>query len=169
MDSLIRTGEPAPDFDLPDLDGRRYHLSGQRGHVTVLHFWSAVCPWTERTDRDVLEAVRGQEADLWSIASNADEPADVLRRTAQARGLPLVLKDGDQRVADLYGAAATPHIFVVDQDGLLRYGGAVHDARFRDPEPRHRYLVEALASIERGEDPVPATTHTYGCAIVRSG
>lgn len=166
---MSRPGGPAPDFTLLDLDGHRHRLSDQHGRVTVLHFWSAVCPWTERTDRDVLEAARAQGADLWSIASNADEAEGVLRSTAQSRGLPLVLRDEDQRVADLYGAAATPHVFVIDREGYLRYRGAVHDARFRDAAPRHRYLAEALASIARGEDPVPAATHTYGCAIVRSG
>jgi len=168
MEPVIRTGEAAPDFELPDLDGHPHRLASQRGRLTVLHFWSAVCPWTERTDGRVLAAVRAAEADLWSIAANADESLDVLRRVAQARGLGLVLIDRGQRVADLYAAAATPHVFLVDSEGVLRYHGAADDARYRDPQPRRSYLADALHAVRRGLAPDPAVTMTYGCAIVRA-
>jgi peroxiredoxin len=168
MEPVIAPGEPAPDFELTDLAGRRRRLSDQKGHVTVLHIWSALCPWTDRTDAAVLEAATSHGADLWSIASNADETQDVLRRESDSRQLPVVLLDPDQRVSDLYGAVATPHVFVIDAGGVVRYHGAVDDARFRQPVPRHRFLAEALAAVRRGQDPEPGVTPTYGCAIVRA-
>lgn len=168
MEPVIRIGVGAPDFELPDLDGHPHRLASQRGRLTVLHFWSAVCPWTERTDGRVLASVRAAGADLWTIAANADEPLDELRRVAQARGLALVLVDRQQRLADLYGAAATPHVFLVDGEGVLRYQGAPDDARFRDPLPRRSYLAEALQAVRRGMTPDPTVTMTYGCAIVRA-
>ena len=168
MEPVIRVGAAAPDFELPDLAGHPYRLASQRGTLTVLHFWSAVCPWTEQTDGRVLAVARAAEADLWSIAANADESLEVLRREAQARGLGLVLVDGGQRVADLYAAAATPHVFLVDREGVLRYHGAPDDARFRDPQPRRSYLADALDAVRRGLAPEPAVTMTYGCAIVRA-
>jgi hypothetical protein len=113
-------------------------------------------------------AARAAEADLWSIAANADESFDDLRRVAQARGLALVLVDRRQSVADLYAAAATPHVFLVDGEGVLRYHGAPDDARFRDPQPRRSYLADALQAVRRGQTPDPAVTMTYGCAIVRA-
>ena len=168
MEPVIRAGEPAPDFELPDLDGHSHRLASQRGRLTVLHFWSATCPWTERTDGRVLAAARAAEADLWSIAANADESLDDLRRVAQARGLALVLVDHGQHLADLYAAAATPHVFLVDGEGVLRYHGAPDDARFRDPLPQRSYLAEALQAVRRGMTPDPTVTMTYGCAIVRA-
>jgi peroxiredoxin len=168
MESVVRVGAPAPDFELPDFDGRSHRLASQRGRLTVLHFWSALCPWTERTDGRVLAAVRAAEADLWSIAANADESLDVVRREALARGLGLVLVDSGQHVADLYTAAATPHVFLVDREGVLRYYGAPDDARFRYPEPRRSYLADALHAVRGGLAPDPAVTVTYGCAIVRA-
>jgi peroxiredoxin len=168
MEPVIVPGEPAPDFGLTDLAGRRHRLSDQMGRVTVLHIWSALCPWTERTDAAVLEAATSHGADLWSIASNADEAQAVLMKESQSRHLPVVLLDPDQRVADLYGAVATPHVFVVDERGVVRYHGAVDDARFREPVPRRRFLAEALAAVRLGQDPEPGVTPTYGCAIVRA-
>lgn len=164
---MIPIGERAPDFELPGIDDHPHRLVSQRGRVTVLHIWSAMCPWTQRTDERVMEAARAAGADLWSVAVNADEDIDLIRRVAAERRLPLVLLDTDRRVADSYGATATPHVFVIDQDGILRYQGAPDDARFRDPEPRRHYLAEALQAVLRGEPPDPATTPTYGCAIVR--
>jgi peroxiredoxin len=166
---VIRVGDLAPDVELPGLDGLGHRLSAQRGRLTVLLAWSAACPWTERTDAGVLSAVHEAGVDLWPVAVNADESDDEVRRVAAERGLPLVLRDPDHRLADLFGAAATPHVFVIDAQGKVRYQGAPDDARFRDPQPRRRYLAEALHALLRGEDPDPAETMTYGCAIVRGG
>ncbi|HET7011733.1 MAG TPA: redoxin domain-containing protein [Anaerolineales bacterium] len=164
---MIQPGQAAPDFQLRDLDGIPHRLSAQKGRVTVLHIWSSTCPWTERTDPRVREAASAHGADLWTIAPNTDETEDQLRTESRRRGLRLVLRDVRQQVADLYGVTATPHVVLVDARGLVRYHGAVDDARFREPQPRRRFLAEALAAIQRGEDPDPAATPTYGCAIVR--
>ena len=168
MGTVTRLGEEAPDFELSDLEGRRHRLSDQRGTLIVLHIWSAACPWTEQTDDQVVKAIRAEGADLWSIAPNADEDEGLLREEARKRSLPLVLRDPEQHVADLYGAIATPHVFVIDEQGVLRYQGAVDDSRFRRPTPDRYFLAEALAAVRRGENPDPAETPTYGCAIVRA-
>ena len=167
MGTVTRLGEVAPDFELPDIDGGRHRLSDQRGRLTVLHMWSAACPWTEQTDEQVGAAIRAEGADLWSIAPNADEDEGLLREEARKRSLPLVLRDPEQHVADLYGAIATPHVFVIDERGILRYQGAIDDSRIRQPTPDRHFLAEALAAVRRGENPDPAETPTYGCAIVR--
>ena len=57
MDTVIQLGQPAPDFELPDLQGQPHRLSELRGRVVVLNFWSAECPWAERADQ-VWEAYR---------------------------------------------------------------------------------------------------------------
>jgi peroxiredoxin len=169
MDSVARIDMPAPDFRLADLDGVPIELAQARGQILVLNFWSAECPWSRRTDTVVRRAVEeaGGGSRLWAIASNAGESVADLRAAAGEAGLQLVLLDPDQQVADLYGAAATPHVFVVDAAGVLRYSGAPDDSTFRQREATRHYVVDALAALGRGSSPAVSETKAQGCAIVR--
>lgn len=169
MDPLIPSGQPAPDFTLPDLTGRLYRLSDQKGRLVVVSFWSAECPWSERADRILLSSLSewGDRVVLLPVASNDNEEPGLLARVAGERGLPLVLLDQGHRVADLYGAQVTPHLFLVDANGILRYQGAMDDVTFRQREPTRHYLVEAVEALFAGRSPDPAQTPPYGCALVR--
>jgi peroxiredoxin len=169
MDTLIPNGLPAPAFSLPDLNGAPHHLDDLRGRVGVLNFWSAECPWTSRADRELRSylSVWGSQVTLWPIASNANEDVEFLSRTAAERGLQVVLHDAQHQVADLYGAETTPHFFVVDAQGILRYQGALDDTTFRQRTPTRSYLRQAVEAVLQGRNPDPAQTPPYGCAIVR--
>ena len=169
MDSLIPTHQPAPVFSLPALDGAIHRLEDGRGRILVLNFWSAECPWVERTDREVLKYLPGwgERVLLWAIASNSNEPLELLERAASQHGLPLALHDAHHAVADLYHAQTTPHFFVIDAHGLLRYQGAPDDVTFRQREPSRFYLRQAVEALLAGGLPEPAETRAYGCSIVR--
>ena len=169
MGSLANVSQPAPDFSLPDLANEIHRLSDQLGRIVVLNFWSAECPWAQRVD-DSLTSLRStwpEDVVFWPIASNANESPEQLAAAANKLGLPLLLLDGDHAVADLYGAVTTPHLFVVDRQGLLRYAGAFDDATFRQRVPTRSYLEEAVATLLVGEQPDPSETTSYGCALVR--
>ncbi|MFC2055838.1 hypothetical protein ACFLV7_16315, partial [Chloroflexota bacterium] len=135
----------------------------------ILNFWSAECPWSAGADQELLSYLPGWGGgvSLWSIASNANEPVELLARTAAERSLPVVLLDSHQVVADLYGAKTTPHFFIVDERGILRYQGAINDVTFRQPTPTRDYLREAVDAILSGHLPDPSQISPYGCAIVR--
>ena len=72
MDSLIALGQAAPAIVLPDLDGVVHRSQDQRGRVTVVNFWSAECPWSERTDPIVLQATQEADADPCGHHAKAD-------------------------------------------------------------------------------------------------
>jgi len=169
MDTLIRTHQPAPDFSLPDLDGKFHRLRDCRGRVAVLNFWSAECPHAARADSELLVLMKtwGERVTLLQIAANINEPEELLRRTAAERGLPLVLRDRDQQVVNRYGALTTPHCFVVDAQGILRYQGAYDNLTFRQRTATEFYLRQAVEAVLAGEPPDPEQTPPYGCAIVR--
>lgn len=169
--------QPAPLFTLPDLEGALHSLEEQSGRIAgritgriaLLNFWSAECSWCERTDPLLLERLRewGDEVALLTIASNANESRDLLASTAAARRLPLLLRDRLGQVADLYGAQTTPHLFLIDRDGILRYQGAFDDVTFRQRTPTQAYLNLAVEALLAGRLPDPAETPAYGCSIVR--
>jgi peroxiredoxin len=161
-------GSPAPEFLLRDLDGHPHALSHYHGRVVVLNFWSAECEWSKRADAALAEWKPGWGSELeWiSIAPNANENLDQLRTEADRRGLPLILHDPDRTVADLYGAEMTPHFFVIDPTGVIRYAGALDDVTFRQTEPTRNYLKEAVDAVLAGEPPDAENTQPYGCAIV---
>jgi peroxiredoxin len=169
MDILIHSGDKAPDFSLNSLEGDLYHLYARLGKVIILNFWSAECPWSARGDQEILAALAawGGRAALWTIVANANEPVEMVRKEAQRRGLPLVLLDTQQQVANLYGAKTTPHCFVIDPNGRLRYQGAMNDITFRQRTSTRSYLQDAIAALLAGSDPQPSETPPYGCMIVR--
>ncbi len=163
------TGQPAPDFSLPDLDGKLHRLADYQGRILVLNFWSAECPHAGRTDREMqrLQTGWGENVVVLSVASNANEPLELLRATASARGLAPVLVDHNHVLADRYAAVTTPHAYVIDAQGLLRYRGAFDDVTFRQRTPARAYLQEAVQALLAGQEPPIEQTPAFGCTIVR--
>lgn len=160
---------PAANFELPDLQGKLHRLSDYRGDIIILNFWSAECPHSERTDHYLTDLVakRNGHVVLLSIAANRNESIQLLEEAAIARRLPIVLIDAAHVTADLYEAQTTPHVFVIDKEGILRYRGAVDDVRFRQKRATRFFLEEALEALLDGRLPELAEVPAYGCTIVR--
>ncbi len=159
----------APDFELPDLQGHPRRLSDYRGRIVILNFWSCECPHSERTDRGILALCVQWPDDLvlLPVAANQIETPAAMSEAARAHRLPLVLSDRGHVVADLYGAFTTPHAFVIDREGLLRYRGAVDDVGLGRRKPSRFYLDEAVEALLDGRLPALPETKPFGCAIVR--
>lgn len=166
----IENGALAPDFSLADINGALHELIQYRGRIVILNFWSAECPWSEHSDRRLLQAAQEWDDEMVAIlfiASNANESIDLIRQVAEERNLPLVLVDTDHQVADLYGAVTTPQVFLLDPSGHVRYQGAIDDATFRKQEPENFYVYIAVERLIAGLNPEPGYAPPYGCAIVR--
>jgi len=166
---LVEINQPAPGFELPDLDGVLHRLKDYRGKIVIVNFWSCECPHAERTDHAIMAMIVqwGEEVVLLSVASNRIETTEAMTDAAIARHIPLVLIDRDDTVADLYDAQTTPHAFVIDREGILRYRGAVDNATFRLRKPTRFFLDEAVEALLGGRMPAQAETPAYGCTIVR--
>jgi peroxiredoxin len=165
----MKIDQAAPDFELPDLDGKMHTLSEYRGNIVIVNFWSCECPHSERADSLMMKSLEtwGREVVLLSIAANRNESAQSVEEAARARSLPTVLIDAEHIVADLYEAVTTPHVFVMDKDGVLRYRGAVDDVTFRQRKSTRFFLKETVDSLLDGHLPSLAETPAYGCTIVR--
>ena len=161
--------EFAPEFTLPDLNGHIHMLSDYRGLIVIVNFWSAECPHSERFDADITTcfAKWGADVALLNVASNANEPEEMLAAAARRRKISILLRDVDGSVADRYGAQTTPHAFLVDRQGILRYRGAVDDVAFRQRVATKFYLEEAVEALLAGCLPEVTDVQPFGCTIVR--
>jgi peroxiredoxin len=169
MDTIIRIGEQSPTFQLPDVGGKLHALEDYLGRIVVLNFWSAECDWCKRVDEDVillLDAWKEQVKVFW-IAANANEDLDMVEKTAIDRKLPAVLIDTDLKVADIYGAQTTPHFFILDRDGKLRYQGAWDNITFRQRQATQLYVPTVVEALIRDQVPEITSTPAYGCMLVR--
>lgn len=165
----LELNQPAPEFTLPDLDGRIHMLGDYRGRIVIVNFWSAECPHSERFDTDITACLAqwGADVALLSIASNANEPDGMLAAAARQRKIPVLLRDADGSVADRYEAQTTPHVFVIDRQGILRYRGAVDNVAFRQRVATRFYLKNAVEALLTGQLPDVTEVQPFGCTIVR--
>jgi len=168
----LAVGSRAPDFTLTDaITGQPVTLSERLGRGVALDFWSVDCAWSRYYDDYLIERAAAWAAEgvtLLLINSNANETPQQMRDMADAYGIAgPILIDAGSAVANVYGATATPHIFVVDGGGRLVYQGAIDDRSFRQQQPTVNYLEAAISAMLAGEAINPHETPAYGCVIVR--
>lgn len=165
----MQINQPVPDFKLPDLHGKLHRLSDYRGRVVIVNFWSCECPHSERTDKAIMSMFVQWRDDvsMLTIASNRNETAEEVANVSEARRLPTVLRDASCEVADLFEAQTTPHVFVIDREGILRYRGSVDDVTFRQRVPTRFFLDLAIEALLEGHSPELTESPAYGCTIVR--
>jgi peroxiredoxin len=165
----MEINQPVPDFALSDLYGKVHRLSDYRGRIVIVNFWSCECPHSKRTDKAIMSMFVqwSEDVSMLSIASNRNESVEEIRTASESRRLPTVLLDADCQVADLFDAQTTPHVFVVDRAGILRYRGAVDDVAFRQRIPTRFFLDMAVESLLAGQLPAERESPAYGCSIVR--
>lgn len=75
------------------------------------------------------------------------------------------LFDEGQKVYPAYGATRTPHIFLLDNKRKVKYIGALDNNAQDASAVTERYVEDAIAAMERGENPDPSTTKAIGCSI----
>jgi peroxiredoxin len=117
----------APDFELPNLDGKKVSLRDYRGKVVILNFWSKTCPpcLDEMPSLAQLGHQLGQRDDIVLVTISTDEDAKDARNTLQSilgDDAPFeVLLDPDTRVVgDLFGTKLYPETWFIDPQGVIR-------------------------------------------------
>jgi len=168
--AALRLGDPAPDFDLPGVDGTRHALSDYEGKPVAVVFSCCHCPyvvaWEDRLNATARDY--GDRAGLVAVNSNAgylgDSLEDMARRSEEKGFVFPFLYDETQEVAAAYGAARTPEVFVFDADHRLVYQGAP-DSSHANPDAAEPYLRPALDAALAGTQPEVQETPPVGCTI----
>jgi peroxiredoxin len=168
---VIALGAPAPPFSLPDTEGVEHSPSGA---VTVVAFTCNHCPYALAWHDRIIDVARDySQRGVRMLAINPNDAqryprdsVDAMRARVQAGdfdGVPY-LRDETQEVAHAYDAKTTPHLFVLDAQGTLRYRGAP-DADYDDPAQHASWLRGALDAVLDGSAPDPGETTPVGCSI----
>ncbi len=180
----LAIGSPAPDFNLPGVDGRTYRLADFAGsEVLVIVFTCNHCPTAQAYEgriKKLAEDYRGRGVSLVAISPNDPQAVRLdelgysdlsdsfeemkIRARDAAFNFPY-LYDGDtQQAARAYGPTSTPHLFVFDAKRKLRFAGRVDDEEKIERATVHdtRNAIEAILANKA----VPVeTTKTFGCSI----
>lgn len=170
-------GAPAPDFALPDLDGKTHRLSDHRGKVVVLEWFNPGCPYVADgySEGGALtgRAAKAAEQGVVWLTINSGAPGkqghgvEVNRRAAATWTMPQpLLLDEAGDVGRRYGAVTTPHMYVIDADGVLRYEGGIDNAPMRRHEGEYRpYAERALEDVLAGREVRTPRSKPYGCSV----
>lgn len=168
-------GWPAPDFDLPGVDGKRYRLADVRGEKGLLvMFICNHCPYVKAIrDRIVRDARDLIAAGIGVIAISSNDPADYpedsfdnMRRVAEESGFPFpYVFDESQAVAKAYGAVCTPEFYGFNAQLQLQYHGRLDESgREAKPDAR-RELYEAMLQIAQTCEGPREQSPAIGCSI----
>lgn len=172
-------GQLAPDFTLVDETGKSHTLSDYRGKTVVLEWFNIPCPYVNRHykadtfGRTISEA--GLDNLVWlaidTTHDNLPENSIEWKKSAypeRTADYP-ILQDPDGTVGRLYEAKTTPHMFVIDAEGMVRYMGGIDDDPRGQSENPTNYVLNALQSIKAGEEVAVTTAKPYGCTVKYKG
>lgn len=174
-------GQPAPAFTLTDLDGKSHSLSDFKGKTVVLEWVNAECPFVVKhyEKSGNLPAIQKAATDdgvVWLLINSAAPGKQGDYDTAKAKAwmeknkaaATAYMRDVDGTVGKAYDAKTTPHMYVINAEGVLVYNGAIdsiRSANAADIEKAENYVKAALASVKAGEPVAKATTQPYGCSV----
>jgi peroxiredoxin len=173
-------GKKAPAFTLKDSHGRSRSLSEFKGRYVVLEWLNYGCPFVkkhynsgnmQKTQREARKA-----GAVWlSINSSAAgkqghmSASEANKMTREKKAFPsAVLLDSNSKVARLYGAQTTPHMFVINPKGYVIYNGAIDDkpsTDIADIKGAKNYVLTAIAQAKKGQKVSTPATQPYGCSV----
>jgi peroxiredoxin len=167
-------GESAPALELPDTDGNAQAVPEPGEAPATVVVWTCNhCPYALGWHGRLVAAARDyadRGVRFLTVNSNdaeryPDDSLEAMRERVAREDWPFpYLHDESQQAARDWNAQVTPHLYVLDADGVIRYEGAP-DADHMDPSLDAGWLRQALDAVLSGEQPEPAATDPVGCSI----
>ena len=177
--AVVSIGAPAPDFSVTDIQGKTHRLADHKGKIVVLEWTNPQCPFVQKHYESgnipQLQKTATGDGIVWFAIESARgksgqaEDAKAAAWLKEQKAAPTAyLRDADMSVARLYGAKATPHLFIIDASGVLVYNGAIDSIRSADKADiakAENYVTSALAALKAGQPVAKSATQPYGCAV----
>jgi peroxiredoxin len=176
----VEVGKAAPNFSLPDTNGKTHNLADLKGKYVVLEWYQPDCPFVrkhyrsgnmqslqkEYTAKGVVwlsidSSAPGEEGNYPAVKLNEFAAKDAAARTA-------LLMDPSGDVGRLYDARTTPDMYIIDPKGNLVYKGAIDNKRstdLDDVKSATNYVKTALDAVLAGKSVSTTSTQPYGCSV----
>ena len=173
-------GTAAPEFSLPDANGKTHSLSQYKSKYVVLEWFNPECPFVKKHygsgNMQKLQAEYIGKGIIWlTIDSNAPgtegnitaEQGQKIMASWKTHQTALLL-DPESKVAKLYGAKNTPDMIVINPEGKIIYEGAIDSKATPNPDDipsSTNYVKAALDESLAGKPVSNPATKPYGCSV----
>ncbi len=173
-------GNPAPQFSGTTSQGKTVNLSDFKGKYVILEWSNHECPFVVKhygsgnmqklqktyTDKGaawltVLSSAAGQQGHVDAAGANkiaADKGSAASHIILDEKGV----------IGKAYDAKTTPHMFIVDPQGILIYEGAIDSNSSADPADiagSQNFVVSAMDEVLAGKPVTVSATRPYGCSV----
>ena len=173
-------GQPAPDFSLTDTSGKTVKLSDFKGKHVVLEWNNPGCPFVRKhydtANMQALQKEAGGKGVVWLAINSTDTahqdylaPAKLGKwMLEQKAAASATLMDESGAVGKSYGARTTPHMYMVNPQGMLIYAGGIDSiasASTADIKTATNYVRVGMNEALAGKPLSKPTTQPYGCSV----
>lgn len=179
----VQIGKPAPDFTAKDINGKTIHLSDYKGKIVVLESYNQDCPFCHNQYRtgamQELQRDLAAKGVVWLVVNSVNPKNPSHRTPEQARKeevkekmtITAWIDDSSGKLGREYGMRTTPHMFVINKQGILVYDGAIDNRPSPRGNPRtaHNYVKAAVDQLLAGEKVKVTETKPYGCSVKYGG
>lgn len=170
-----KVGDKATDFKLKSVDNKMYSMADYKdakGFIVV--FTCNHCPFAVKYEDRIIDLAKKYKSKGYVLlAINPNDPAaqpedsfELMQKRAKEKKFTFpYLFDEGQKIYPQYGATKTPHVFLLDKNLVVKYIGAIDDNVEDASQVKEKYLENAIAALEKGQEPIPSTTKAIGCTI----
>ena len=170
-----KVGDKATDFKLKSVDNKMYSMADYKdakGFIVV--FTCNHCPFAVKYEDRIIDLAKKYKSKGYILlAINPNDPAaqpedsfELMQKRAKEKKFTFpYLFDEGQKIYPQYGATKTPHVFLLDKNLVVKYIGAIDDNVEDASQVKEKYLENAIAALEKGDEPTPNTTKAIGCTI----
>jgi peroxiredoxin len=169
---VIDIGDKAPTVGtLQGVDDKEYGLDQfKKAKAVVLVFTCNHCPVAQAYE-DRLIALQDEYRDKGlqviaiSVSKDESDSLEKMKERAESEKFNFpYLHDASQKSGQAFGAAVTPHVFVLDGDRKIAYMGAIDDNQNPEKVTKH-YVRDAIDAVLAGTSPETTETRQFGCGI----
>jgi len=173
--------KPAPSFTGQTATGETLALSDLRGKTVVLEWTNKDCPYVRKHyGTENMQQLQTDARETFGVtwisiitsppgAQGYLKPAAAMAHVEEVKASPdYVILDPEGTIGRAYGAVTTPHMYVIDGNGVLRFMGGMDDkpsSNWDTVEGAKNYVRAALEDLTAGRPVAEPVTRPYGCSV----